>query len=122
MSDGNVRDFNKEKVKREEHQEYPRIAKLNDDFAVITLGGGVAILRENMGEDGSDFVLWNKSDLKLWLENQPAVEWEQDGRKKLQTLADYWLSHPARRQYEHGIIFSPGKTLPASFYNVWKGF
>lgn len=36
-------------------------------------------------------------------------------------LAQAWLDHPQRRQYE-GLAFAPGETLPLSMLNLWSGF
>ena len=36
-------------------------------------------------------------------------------------LADAWLSHQQRRQYE-GLVYAPGEALPANILNLWQGF
>lgn len=36
-------------------------------------------------------------------------------------LAQAWLEHRQRRQYE-GLAFAPGETLPLSMLNLWTGF
>lgn len=36
-------------------------------------------------------------------------------------LAQAWLDHPQRRQYE-GLAFAPGEALPLSMLNLWTGF
>lgn len=36
-------------------------------------------------------------------------------------LADTWLSHPQRRQYD-GVVFSPGEPVPPNILNLWQGF
>ena len=40
---------------------------------------------------------------------------------KPRALADAWLSHLGRRQYD-GMVFAPGRTLPESILNMWQGF
>jgi|GEM_PF-766700 len=41
--------------------------------------------------------------------------------EKPRALADVWLSHPVRRQYE-GMVYAPGDTLPPGVFNLWQGF
>ena len=38
-----------------------------------------------------------------------------------QALADAWLSHPQRRQYD-GVVFSPGEPDTPGILNLWQGF
>ena len=45
----------------------------------------------------------------------------QNAGEKQRGLADAWLSHPQRRQYE-GLVFAPGETLPTNILNLWQGF
>lgn len=45
----------------------------------------------------------------------------QRAGEKQRPLADAWLAHPARRQYE-GLVFAPGDDLPAWMLNLWQGF
>lgn len=45
---------------------------------------------------------------------------EQPG-DKVRFLADAWLAHPGRRQYEH-ITFAPGDTVPPGVLNLWQGY
>lgn len=41
--------------------------------------------------------------------------------EKPRPLADAWLSHPMRRQYD-GVGFAPGETVPPNILNLWQGF
>lgn len=40
---------------------------------------------------------------------------------KQRALADAWLSHLGRRQYD-GLVFAPGRAVPDSILNMWQGF
>lgn len=40
---------------------------------------------------------------------------------KPRPLADAWLAHPQRKQYE-GMAFAPGTLLPVDVLNLWQGF
>lgn len=41
--------------------------------------------------------------------------------EKQRPLADAWLDHTARRQYE-GVVFAPGESTPPTILNLWQGF
>lgn len=41
--------------------------------------------------------------------------------EKQRPLADAWLDHTARRQYE-GVVFAPGEVTPPTILNLWQGF
>jgi Family of unknown function (DUF5906) len=45
----------------------------------------------------------------------------QKAGDKQRGLADAWLSHQQRRQYE-GLVYGPGESLPANILNLWQGF
>src|SRR5262249_26512097 len=40
--------------------------------------------------------------------------------KKRRSVADFWLDHAQRRQYE-GLVFAPGREVPR-YHNLWRGF
>jgi hypothetical protein len=39
-----------------------------------------------------------------------------------QNLAEWWLHHPARRQYLGGVVFDPTNRAPRDCLNLWRGF
>lgn len=45
----------------------------------------------------------------------------QKAGDKQRSLADAWLAHPQRRQYE-GLVYAPGEPLPSNILNLWQGF
>ena len=45
----------------------------------------------------------------------------QKAGEKQRALADAWLSHQQRRQYE-GLVYAPGEVLEANMLNLWQGF
>ena len=45
----------------------------------------------------------------------------QKAGDKQRSLADAWLAHPQRRQYE-GLVYAPGEPLPGNILNLWQGF
>src|SRR5262249_45037495 len=39
----------------------------------------------------------------------------------LRNLAEWWLRHPQRRQY-NGVVFDPSGNVPNGWLNLWRGF
>ncbi len=90
------------------------IQQLNQEFAVVSAGSSVVILREVCDAEGNpDIVLLNDSSFRLLLLNWPKL----DGV----SAAKYWLGNPQRRQYD-GLVFDPSGRASASFYNLYRGF
>ena len=93
----------------------PEIVLVNETYALVLIGGQAVVMKEGVAPDGgTDIGLLAPSAFKAWFGNRHI----QVGRSK-KTLADYWLGHPERRQYE-GIIFSPGGDVPG-YFNLWRG-
>ena len=91
-----------------------RIDEMNEEYAYIIAGTNVAVMTV---EDGN-IRLIQPSAFVGWHKNRPAV---QVGRKR-QNIADYWISHPERREYR-GIEFDPSRSGGrAGYYNTWRGF
>jgi hypothetical protein len=45
------------------------------------------------------------------------------GEKQVtRSVADWWLTSPARRQYIGGVVFDPTGKVAADFWNLWTGF
>ncbi len=99
-------------------------SELNKEFAVMPVGGQVVIMREHVGRNKDEFVLWGVESLKLWLANQPWVsvgKTDDDGNTKKVSVDKFWVASPARRQY-NDIVFCPREEVSDAYYNLWKGF
>jgi hypothetical protein len=46
---------------------------------------------------------------------------DKDGNDQSENLAQWWLRHPQRRQYD-GVVFDPSGRPPAGCLNLWRGF
>jgi uncharacterized protein DUF5906 len=88
------------------------IEKMNKTYALVIVGDKTAILKTS---PNGEFQFLSVSAFRQWHANR----FVRRG-KKYETLADYWLTHPQRRQYE-GITFAPQREVPGH-YNLWKGF
>jgi hypothetical protein len=87
------------------------IEEMNKTYALVIVGDKSPILKT----PAKGFQFLTTSAFELWHANR----FIQQGNKRV-TLAQYWLKHPQRRQYE-GITFAPNRDVPGH-YNVWKGF
>lgn len=90
------------------------VKAMNQQYAVVWMGGDCVILREHRAPDTGrvEVSFCTKSALKLFHAADPKV-----GRMD---PVDHWLQHPAHRTYE-GLVFQPGPCDPR-FYNLWRGF
>jgi hypothetical protein len=86
---------------------------LNSKHAVVDRGGKTMVLTEASDPEGRTIRIYSTfQSFKDRYSNKLM--------KKGQTLSDWWLTHPARRQYE-GVVFAPNQETPG-YYNVWRGF
>ena len=105
------------------------IERINERHAFVTVAGKAAVIREltNPTTGSQDIVLMPLESFRAQLAN---VKLQIPGRTPagkpamyIRPLGNYWLEHPARRQYLHGVIFAPGvEDLPKGWYNLWRGW
>ena len=65
------------------------------------------------------------SDFRRLYENDRLRVFTKDGPKIISTTknrAEWWLTHPARRQYLDGVTFDPARRAPPGYMNLWRGF
>jgi hypothetical protein len=92
------------------------VDEINQDYAVILVGGRLAILREFLDEEGQPTNQFLSVDgFKQWMGNR----FTKVGKKDV-PLAAQWMQSPGRRQYS-GLVFAPSGA-PEDYYNLWKGF
>lgn len=101
----------------------PWIADLNRRFALVRLGSDVQVVdfktpsTTALGVSrGLGFLSIAAFRALLRGQFAPATE-----NGKSPPLAEAWLSHQQRRQYE-GVVFEPGRTAPPDVLNLWQGF
>src|SRR5262249_34889005 len=88
---------------------------VNKSHALVLAGDKAVVMKFERIGGRDQFRLVNVGALKQWFANKQVVV----GRKSM-SIADYWLSHQERRQYE-GIEFAPGGGR-VGHYNLWRGF
>jgi len=94
------------------------IKRLNEDHAVINVGGKCRVLKELIDPDTglTDIQLLSPADFRAFHCNQKVVV---DEDKSL-PLGAAWFMSPARREFK-GLTFNPTST-PEGYFNLWKGF
>lgn len=99
-----------------------RIKQLNQEHAVVMLGGRCLIMNEVTDPvfDRPDVTFSSAADFRLQYANRLEPIPDGQGGTEYKLLADIWLESPHRREY-HGIVFSPGGDVPG-YYNLWRGF
>jgi hypothetical protein len=93
------------------------IAALNKDYALVIVGNGVAVIKTS-GQNGVEAL--TVGAFKTWLANRTHNFTDSDGNEHHVPLANFWLHHKQRRQYQ-GITFAPKRDVPG-YYNLWQGF
>jgi hypothetical protein len=92
------------------------LEELNDSYAVVKYGSGVAIMEEGRGR----VEFRSESQFRLWLKNRTVPSESRPWQRE--SLASAWLVWPDRRQFE-SVEFLPGvPTPPAGVFNLWRGW
>jgi hypothetical protein len=91
------------------------VAKINQNHALVLAGNKAAVMKFEKVEGREQFRLLQVGAMRQWYSNQLVAV-----GKRTMSVADYWLSHKDRRQYQ-GIEFAPVKAREG-YYNLWRGF
>jgi len=101
----------------------PELAKLNDRYAVVTMGGKQRVIYEqkDVTLDRYRLVMMTFEDFQKKYMNI-LIECGEDakGNPRFIPKGKWWLQHRNRRQFEE-VIFSPEKEVEGC-YNMWRGF
>ncbi|MBT9383759.1 hypothetical protein KM176_07820 [Pseudooceanicola sp. CBS1P-1] len=96
----------------------PELAEMNARHAMVKYGGRVRVLVER--SDGLPEFL-KKVELFDWYANRTVkVGEDKDGNDVKKPLAEWWVKHPQRRNFER-VEFMPGVETPDGIYNLWRG-
>jgi len=102
--------------------EQTMLRAFNRRYAVIVTSGGVKILREPSGDHAEDDVMFlSQNDVALL--ERTRYFFRQGTDKKTTKIEGFkaWLEWEKRRTY-NGIVFSPGRQVPVSIYNLFRGW
>jgi len=94
---------------------------MNENAAVVQLGGSVRVLRETTDpETGQPTAVFStRADAALFFQNKTFT----DSNPKAKPAFQAWLNHPQRRTYD-AVVFAPEGTdgMAGYPYNLWRGF
>ena len=101
----------------------PNLRKLNDKYAVVTIGNKMRVVYEDYDETLSRYRL-----VKLTFEDfrnrymhmKVVVGSDAQGNPRYAQMGKWWLEHDQRRQYGK-VVFAPGREVVGD-YNMWRGF
>ena len=97
------------------------ITRINERHFLAPQGGKTLVFREGVHPFDGRHTLQGMSlpDFRALLSNEFVDDWDARGKPKRTSVAESWLSHPMRRQYE-GLVLDPSGGAPG-YYNRWRG-
>ncbi|NDC56882.1 MAG: hypothetical protein EBZ69_08790, partial [Alphaproteobacteria bacterium] len=98
------------------------VQEMNEKFMIVNEGGKVFVFRPYVDEAIKREVLERiKFDdfNRMYMNDYLPLP---NGKEKPLSKSRAWLSHPKRRQYLGGVVFSPCKTVSADQFNLWRGW
>jgi hypothetical protein len=98
------------------------IGRINEHYFLAPQGGKTLIFYEGVDPlDGRRIHrAMGLADFRALFMNEFVDTYDAQGKLKRISVADAWLTHPLRRQYE-GVVLAPNRTVPG-YYNLWQGF
>ena len=98
------------------------IARINEHYFLAPQGGKTLIFNEGVDPlDGRRTRgAMGLADFRAIFMNEFVDGFDGHGKHKRVPVADAWLTHPMRRQYE-GLVLAPNRIVP-NYYNLWQGF
>ncbi|MDH3375339.1 MAG: PriCT-2 domain-containing protein [Gammaproteobacteria bacterium] len=99
------------------------VAEMNEEFAVMMIGGKLRILHERWDPISTqpNFTLYDKEAFIGYLSNQFVIVQMGDKQKQVE-ISKIWLGHPGRRTYKNGMALFPNEPAEDGYYNTWQGF
>jgi hypothetical protein len=107
----------------------PILREINDEYALVTVGGKGRVAREHKDPEFADretvSYMLKEAFLDFW--NKRSVEYVSgtDGNGKPKVVSEpagkWWIRHPLGRAYRD-VVFAPGRELPRDVMNLWRGF
>lgn len=100
------------------------VEEMNQKYFVVNEGGKAVVYGPDHDEAlGREILVrYTFEDLKKLYMNEPVLLGYRRDIPIFKDKATAWLQHPQRRQYRGGVVFAPGRDVPADKYNLWQGF
>jgi hypothetical protein len=111
-----------EKVVPAEDSDDP-LNEMNERFAVVMIGGKARVLTWEASPFDQCWkipVYLPRNDFRFLQDKWRVIYVDAEGETQKVPRGSWWLSHPARRQYD-SVVFVPGKDVPGKL-NLWNGW
>lgn len=100
------------------------VREMNERYALVRIGSKIVIADFRTPQSSAQGITYSMGYLDI-----AAFRTRYAGKfapitkpgEKPRPLAEAWLNHPQRRQYE-GLVFAPGETVPPNILNLWQGY
>lgn len=102
----------------------PWLRKLNDKYAVVTIGGKVRVIYEEYDEllERHRLVKMTFEDFRnRYMNIRVEIGQDANGNPRFAPLGKWWLEQECRRQYER-VVFAPRREVSSQSFNLWRGF
>jgi hypothetical protein len=99
------------------------IYAFNTQYAVVSEAGKAMVYERVRDPMIERYVIVRSrfEDFRKFYQNHFVEVTTPDGRKR-KSAGDFWLDHPARRQYLGGVVFDPTSQTGSDYWNLWSGF
>lgn len=100
-----------------------KLAELNKQYFVAPYGGNVCIFHETHDHefDRPITVMRTQEGFALMHKNELVSTTDKQENTKHIPVAQFWLAHPARREYLGGVAMLPNLPTPPGVYNLYRG-
>lgn len=94
----------------------PVLVELNDEYAVVQVGGKFRVMRCRSGR-----VEYLQKDAFLGYWNKRRITIPTNNGATEKPLGSWWLDHPLGRAYRD-VVYEPGGEVGDDVFNLWRGF
>jgi hypothetical protein len=101
-----------------DHAFHPKLAEMNQKYAVIANYGGKLMIMIEDQRKGVEFL--RKREFFDGMDHEKLAFTNAKGKEVQIGIATWWFSQLRRRQFNH-VVFEPGLDTPDDF-NLWRGF
>jgi len=105
------------------------VVELNKTHASVMIGGKHRVMRDAIvmlgdeSKQGYEFIP-HKEMLLIHQNTTIQVGWTTHAQPRPRMNSHYlaWATHKKCRTYRGGVVFKPGRAVPADCFNLWQGF
>ena len=98
----------------------PWVAEISSRYVLVRVGSKMMVADLRTYSTSGRGIGWlDVAAFRLTFNGQFAPV--ENNKEKPRPIADAYLAHPQRKQYE-GVIYAPGERPPSSVLNLWQGF